>query len=118
VAEKSIKIKSYDFALKVINTYQGLPKEKQEFFLTQQLLRKGTSIGAKLEEVMEKDSRKELYIKLNLSQKELKEASYLIRLLKDIGYLPEEHYSTLRTDCDELFLVLANMIGKLKKFTF
>ncbi len=117
MTEKNVKIKSYDFALKVVNMYQGLSKEQQDFFLSKQLLIRGTSIGAKLEGVMEKDSKKDVFIKLNLSRKEIKETNYLLRLLKDIGYLPEERYTTLRNDCDEIFTTLEYMIGKLKRFT-
>ncbi len=40
-----IKIKSFDFALKIIKLYQFLSDNK-EFILSKQLLKSGTAIGA------------------------------------------------------------------------
>ena len=114
--ENNVKVKSYDFALKVVHTYQGFSKEQQDFFLSKLLVQKGTSIGVKLEGVLEKDSRKELFIKLSVSLKEIKEARYILHLLRDIGYLPEERCESLKTDCDELFTMLGNMTRKIKRF--
>lgn len=116
MTEKSVKTKSYDFALKIIDIYRTLPKEKQDFLLSKQLLKSGTSIGAKLELVSEKDSKKDLFIQLSLSNREVQETSYLLRLLNDIGYLSKDHFSTLILECDEISAALKNMIGKVKKF--
>jgi len=45
-----VKVKSYNFALKIINLYRFLCKEKYEFILSKQLLRSGTAIGALISE--------------------------------------------------------------------
>ena len=42
-----IQVKSYDFAVRVVKLYKHLSQEKKEFVLSKQLLRSGTSIGAK-----------------------------------------------------------------------
>lgn len=42
--------KSYSFALRIIKLYRFLTEEKQEFVLSKQILRSGTSIGANVEE--------------------------------------------------------------------
>lgn len=116
MTEKNIRTKSYDFALKIIELYRKMPKEKQDFFLSKQLLRSGTAIGAKLETVSEKNSKKDLFLQLNLSSKDVHETSYLLRLLNDIGYLSKEHFSTLILECDEIAATLKEMISRLKKF--
>ena len=116
MTDKNVKTKSYDFALKIIELYRKLPKEKQDFFLSKQLLRSGTAIGAKLETVSEKDSKKDLFLQLNLSHKDVNETGYLLRLLNDIGYLSKDHFSTLIMECDEIAAALKEMIGKMKKF--
>lgn len=47
-----IQIKSYDFAVKIVNLYRYLSREKREIVLSKQLLRSGTSIGANIEEAI------------------------------------------------------------------
>ncbi len=45
-----VKDKSFDFALKIIDLYKYLRKQKNEYVMSKQLLRSGTSIGANVEE--------------------------------------------------------------------
>lgn len=54
--ENLIQQKSYDFALKIIALYQNLVKTN-EFVLSKQLLRSGTSIGANVSEAQAGQSR-------------------------------------------------------------
>lgn len=49
MSENVIKIKSFNFALRIVKLYQFLSAEKKEFVLSKQLLRSGTSIGALVE---------------------------------------------------------------------
>ncbi len=60
-----IQIKSYDFAVKVVNLTKELSGEKREFVLSKQLLRSGTSIGANVEEAIGGQSRKDFFAKTN-----------------------------------------------------
>lgn len=47
--ENVIQIKSYNFAIRIVELYKYLSAEKKEFILSKQLLRSGTSIGANIE---------------------------------------------------------------------
>ena len=47
-----VKERSYKFALRIIELYNYLNKEKKEYVLGKQLLRCGTSIGANIEEAI------------------------------------------------------------------
>lgn len=42
--------KAYQFAIRIVNAFRFLQKEKREFILSKQLLRCGTSIGANISE--------------------------------------------------------------------
>ena len=42
--------KAYQFAIRIVNAYKYLTKEKKEFILSKQLIRSGTSIGANISE--------------------------------------------------------------------
>jgi len=56
-----IQIKSYAFAVRVVELYKHLSQEKREFVLSKQLLRSGASIGANVEEVIGGQSRKDFF---------------------------------------------------------
>lgn len=85
--ENIIQIKSYDFAIRIVELYEFLSEEKKEFILSKQLLRSGTSIGANIEEAIGGQSRKDFFAKLSISYKEARETHYWIRLLTDMNYL-------------------------------
>ena len=48
--ENVIEVKSFDYAVRIVNLYRYLTEEKREFVLSKQLLRSGTSIGANVAE--------------------------------------------------------------------
>ena len=52
--------KSFDFALEIIELYKIL-KSKNEFVISKQLLRSGTSIGANVEEATAAQTKKIFY---------------------------------------------------------
>ncbi len=52
-----IEEKSFEFAVRMVKTYQYLADTKREFVLSKQLLRSGTSIGANVYKVLVKTSR-------------------------------------------------------------
>ena len=58
--------KSFDFAIRIINLYIIL-KNKNEFVLSKQTLRSGTSIGANVEEAIGAYSKKEFSAKIGIA---------------------------------------------------
>ena len=64
-----LQIKSYEFAVLIVETYKYLCDSKKEYVLSKQLLRSGTSIGANIEEAIGGQSRKDFYAKLTISYK-------------------------------------------------
>ena len=55
------------FAIRIINLYKYLVGEKQEFILSKQILRSGTSIGANVRESVNAQSALDFISKLNIS---------------------------------------------------
>ena len=47
-----IQIKSFAFAVRIVEVYKLLINEKKEYVLSKQMLRSGTSIGANIEEAI------------------------------------------------------------------
>lgn len=75
-----IQEKSFDFALDIIVLYKKL-QNQNEFVISNQLLKAGTSIGANVEEAIAGQSRKDFISKLSISLKEARETRYWLRLL-------------------------------------
>lgn len=107
--ENVVQVKSYAFAVKVVNTYKRIQQEKKEFVLSKQFLRSGTSIGANIEEAIGGQSRKDFFAKLTISYKEARETKYWIRLLRDTGYLEEDISEDLLKDIEELLRIIGSI---------
>ncbi len=71
--------KTFDFALNIIDLYINLKKEN-EFVLSKQLLRAGTSIGANVEESTAAQSKNDFISKISIASKEARETRYWLRL--------------------------------------
>ena len=78
--ENIIAIKTFDFALSVVNLFVQLKKEN-EFIISKQILRSATSIGANVEEAIAAQSRKDFIHKMSIASKEARETKYWLRLL-------------------------------------
>lgn len=86
-----VQVKSYNFAIRIVELYKYLSSEKKEFILSKQLLRSGTSIGANIEEAIGGQSRKDFFAKLTIAYKEARESHYWIRILTDSDYLTKKN---------------------------
>lgn len=107
-----IQKKSFDFAIRIVNAYKFLIS-KQEYVLSKQLLRSGTSIGANVEEAIGGYSRADFSFKLSIAYKEAREALYWIKLLEATDYLSEEMSKSLIHDAEEI----CKIIGKIQTST-
>lgn len=107
--ENVVQIKSYAFAIKIVNTCKKLQHDKKEFILSKQLLRSGTSIGANIEEAIGGQSKKDFFAKLTISYKEARETKYWVRLLTDTGYLAKEESEPLLNDIEELLRIIGSI---------
>ena len=77
-----IRDKSYQLALKIIHLYKKM-SEQNEFILSKQLLRSGTSIGANVEEATAAQSRKDFISKMSIASKEARETNCWLRIIRD-----------------------------------
>src|SRR5690554_5778586 len=98
--------KSFDFALSIIKLYIYL-KQNNEFIISKQLLRSGTSIGANVEEAQAAQSKKDFISKMSIAAKEARETHYWLRLLKHGEFIIKDD---LLEDCDELIKLLTSIV--------
>ena len=116
-----IQVKSYNFAISIIRMYQYLVKERNEFVLSKQILRCGTSIGANIEEAIGGQSDKDFFAKISIAYKEARETHYWIRLFSDTGYIDNDMKESLIAEVDSLLKIIGSiqktMKSKLTKMT-
>lgn len=83
VLRKNILVeKSFDFAVNIINLYKSLIEDKQEFVISKQLLRSGTTVGALVREAQNAESKMDFIHKLAIAQKECDETILLVGIIK------------------------------------
>ena len=102
--------KSLDLAIRIVRLYKFLREEKKEFVMSKQLLRSGTSIGANVREAVYGQSRGDFVSKMSVSLKEASETEYWLELLYKTGYLTEEEYKSIITDCGETAKLLTAIV--------
>jgi four helix bundle protein len=114
MSKSILKEKSYKFALRIVKLYKFLCSEKNEFTLSKQILKAGTSIGANVEEADQGQSKSDFIHKPSISQKEASETHYWLRLLRDSDYISEKQADSLLSDCEELQKLLTSSIKTAK----
>ena len=90
-----IKDKSFDFAIRIVKLYQYLTAEKNEYVLSKQLLRSGTSVGAMVRESEHAESKADFIHKLAIAQKESNETLYWLELLNRTDYLKVSEFESI-----------------------
>jgi len=100
--------KSLAFALRVLELYKYL-KSKNEYELSKQLVRSGTSIGANVNEATAAHSKRDFINKMVIASKEARETKYWLILL-DLSQLVEYEYKTYLNDADELVRILTAIV--------
>ncbi len=108
-----IQNKSFDFALNIIQLYKEL-KLKNEFIISKQLLRSGTSIGANVEEAIGAQSKKDFISKLSIANKEARETKYWLKLLQE-SQMVEFQYNNYLQDIESIINILTSIIKTSSK---
>ena len=104
------KQKSMAFSIRIVRLYRYLAEEHNEYVLSKQLLRSGTSIGANVAEAIYGSSRKDFIAKLQIALKECAETLYWLELLHSCDYLSGTMYQSLATDCEEIRKILVSSV--------
>ena len=100
--------KSFEFALTIIRLYKKLIGQN-EYIISKQLLKSGTSIGANINEGSAAESRNDFKHKMAIASKEARESLYWLWLLKK-GNLVDVNVDNEIKDCDELVRLLTSIV--------
>lgn len=113
--DATVEEKSFRFAIRIVNLYHVLRREKREFVLSKQVMRSGTSIGANVAESQQAQSRADFAAKMNIALKETAETDYWMRLLHATEYLSDQEFQSLIGDCREIGKMLTAIIKSARK---
>ena len=112
--ENIVASKSYKFALRIVFMYKTLAFERNEYVLSKQVLRSGTSIGALIKEAEHAQSKADFLNKMNIALKEANETEYWLMLLKDSNFISETEFESIFSDSKELIKLLASIVKTTK----
>ena len=107
-----VKDKSFDFPLKIILLFRTM-QDQNEFIISKQILRYGTSIGANIAESEAAQSLSDFIHKLSISSKKARETLYWLQLL-DKSKLVVIDLKTHLEDCEEIVRLLTSIIKTTK----
>ena len=110
----TIEVKSYDFAIRIVNLHKYLNRQKEIHSLSNQMLRSGTAIGALIQEAVHAQSKADFLNKMNVSLKEANETMIRIRLLHSTHYLKDNEFASIHKDCEEIVKLLASIVKTTK----
>ena len=105
-----VEEKSFDFAVRIVKLYKYLTTEKQEYVMSKQVLRSGTSIGANVKEALRGQSRADFRAKMNIALKEASETEYWLELLHESDYISEEQFQSIIADNIEIIKILTSIV--------
>ena len=102
------KQKSMAFSVRIVNLYRFLTETKNEYVLSKQILRSGTSIGANIAESECAISSADFLSKIYIALKECAETKYWLELLKNTEYITQAQFESIEADCEELRKILSS----------
>jgi len=114
MSENILQIKSFRFAIDIVELYKRLSTDKKEFVLSKQILRSGTSIGANVEEAIGGQSEADFMSKLSIAYKESRETSYWLRLLQATNFIEPVEARKHLESCEELQRIIGSSIKTIK----
>lgn len=113
--ENLVYKKAFKFSIRIVRLYKYLVEEKNEYILSKQILRSGTSIGANIKEGIVAQSKKDFLSKMYVSLKEADETEYWLEILNQSEYIESKVYDSIIEECKEINKLLCATVKTTKK---
>ncbi len=104
--------KAHNLTLNTYKISQKFPAEER-FGLTSQIRRSGASICTNLMEGSHRLGKKEFRQFVGIAKGSAGELKYHLLLAKDLGYLLEDQFSTMRSEAEEISKMLNGLASSL-----
>ena len=105
-----IALKSKAFAVRIVRMSRYMQQNVNEFVLSKQVLRSGTSIGANVYEATQAFTHADFAHKMSIALKESVETQYWLELLYETDFLSETEFQSMYNDNKELTKLLTAIL--------
>lgn len=109
-----LKVRTRQFALRIIRLYGTLPTTVESQVIGKQVLRSGTSVGAHYREATRARSDAEFISKIEGGLQELEETQYWLELLVDAEIVPSARLEPLLDEASQLTAILVTCVKHTK----
>lgn len=113
--ESVLKNKVDSYTDRIVKLFRYLKEEKNELYISAQIIRSGTSIGANLAENRNAESPKDFVHKLKIALKEADETKYWLEKLHAGEYIDDRGFASMIQDNEEIIKLLVASIKTLKQ---
>jgi four helix bundle protein len=110
--KSDLKIRTLEFAKRVVRLCRKLPHEIVNYKLIDQLVRSSASVGANYLEANDCLGKKDFTHRLRISRKESKETIFWLEIIKDGNESSAEEINYLISECTEIRNILSAIITK------
>ena len=114
MSENKLLDLSFEFAVAVVHLIDGISAPKSAY-MTDQLARAGTSVGANIHEAQYAQSKKDFVSKLEIALKEANETSYWLKLLNETKRVDSESYQRIERLCGNIRRLLISSCKTAKE---
>ena len=101
MSENKLLELSFKFAVAIVNLVDGVNVQKSSY-MTDQLARAGTSVGANIHEAQYAQSKKDFIAKLEIALKESNETSYWLKLMHETNRIDTPTYQNAEKLCGNI----------------
>jgi four helix bundle protein len=114
VADKNLKDRTKQFALRMMRLYSALPRREEARIIGRQMLRSGTSVGANYRAACRARSKAEFVAKLGLVLEEADETVFWLELLQESSLISTHKLAPLVQEARELTAIFVTSICTAK----
>ena len=104
-----------DFAVRILNLAEALPKSAAGIHIGKQILRSGTSPAPNYGEAQSAESRKDFVHKMKVSLKELRETLIWLKIIQRKGMMKEEQLAEILKETDESVSISVSSVKTAEK---
>ena len=110
-----LKLRTKEFALRVIKMVDALPKKRSADVLGHQLLRSGTSVAANYRAACRARSSAEFIAKMGVVEEEADESAFWIELIGDAGLQKPSRLAKLLEEASEITAITVSSIKTARR---
>jgi four helix bundle protein len=114
VADKNLKDRTKQFALRMMRLYSALPRREEARIIGRQMLRSGTSVGANYRAACRARSKAEFVAKLGLVLEEADETVFWLELLQESSLMSAQKLAPLVQEARELTAIFVTSVCTAK----